>query len=285
MLRRVKSLNFSVSGESLPAEATKQKWRLKLRPAMSMTLNTPLASSSLTENTDTMPMLRLWRRKALMASVLPRRMRMLSSWGLIPCFSSSVSITSSVPEPCSRMTSGWRHSSCGVISSGIDSLPDCFIMATSSSSRNGSYCRPAEWVMPSTMPRSMSWLSSAFSMSRELPLVSDTSICGNLSVNSASICGSTYCATVYAYVSAAALVEQVHVVFHAVILVEYAAAVFKHEPSGIGEHYLSACAVEESYGVLPFQFVDVFGYCRLAYEQLFSRTCETEVLGHAVECF
>lgn len=106
MLRRVKSLNFSVSGESLPAEATKQKWRLKLRPAMSMTLNTPLASSSLTENTDTMPMLRLWRRKALMASVLPRRMRMLSSWGLIPCFSSSVSITSSVPEPCSRMTSG-----------------------------------------------------------------------------------------------------------------------------------------------------------------------------------
>ena len=50
MLRRVKSLNFSVSGESLPAEATKQKWRLKLRPAMSMTLNTPLASSSLTEN-------------------------------------------------------------------------------------------------------------------------------------------------------------------------------------------------------------------------------------------
>lgn len=75
MLRRVKSLNFSVSGESLPAEATKQKWRLKLRPAMSMTLNTPLASSSLTENTDTMPMLRLWRRKALMASVLPRRMR------------------------------------------------------------------------------------------------------------------------------------------------------------------------------------------------------------------
>lgn len=161
MLRRVKSLNFSVSGESLPAEATKQKWRLKLRPAMSMTLNTPLASSSLTENTDTMPMLRLWRRKALMASVLPRRMRMLSSWGLIPCFSSSVSITSSVPEPCSRMTSGWRHSSCGVISSGIDSLPDCFIMATSSSSRNGSYCRPAECVMPSTMPRSMSWLSSA----------------------------------------------------------------------------------------------------------------------------
>ena len=98
MLRRVKSLNFSVSGESLPAEATKQKWRLKLRPAMSMTLNTPLASS--------------------------------------------------------------------------------------------------EWVMPSTMPRSMSWLSSAFSMSRELPLVSDTSICGNRSVNSASICGSTYCATV-----------------------------------------------------------------------------------------
>lgn len=76
MLRRVKSLNFSVSGESLPAEATKQKWRLKLRPAMSMTLNTPLASSSLTENTDTIPMLRLWRRKALMASVLPRRMRM-----------------------------------------------------------------------------------------------------------------------------------------------------------------------------------------------------------------
>ena len=63
MLRRVKSLNFSVSGESLPAEATKQKWRLKLRPAMSMTLNTPLASSSLTENTDTTPMLRLWRRK------------------------------------------------------------------------------------------------------------------------------------------------------------------------------------------------------------------------------
>lgn len=72
MLRRVKSLSFSVSGESLPAEATKQKWRLKLRPAMSMTLNTPLASSSLTENTDTIPMLRLWRRKALMASVLPR---------------------------------------------------------------------------------------------------------------------------------------------------------------------------------------------------------------------
>ena len=34
MLRRVKSLNFSVSGESLPAEATKQKWRLKLRPAI-----------------------------------------------------------------------------------------------------------------------------------------------------------------------------------------------------------------------------------------------------------
>ena len=92
-------------------------------------------------------------------------------------------------------------------------------------------------------------------------------------------------ACAYAYVSAAALVEQVHVVFHAVIFVEYAAAVFKHEPSGIGEHYLSACAVEESYGVLPFQFVYVFGYCRLAYEQLFSRTCETEVLGHAVECF
>lgn len=86
MLRRVKSLNFSVSGESLPAEATKQKWRLKLRPAMSMTLNTPLASSSLTENTDTMPMLRLWRRKALMASVLPRRMRMLSSWALFRTF-------------------------------------------------------------------------------------------------------------------------------------------------------------------------------------------------------
>lgn len=139
MLRRVKSLNFSVSGESFPAEATKQKWRLKLSPVMSITLNTPLASSSLTENTDTMPTLRLWRKKALMASVLPRRMRMLSSCGLMPCLSSSFSMTSSVPEPCSRMTSGRRHSYCGLISSGRASLPAGLTIATSSSSRNGSY--------------------------------------------------------------------------------------------------------------------------------------------------
>lgn len=43
------------------------------------------------------------------------------------------------------------------------------------------------WVTPSTMPKSISWFSRAFSMSRELPLASDTSIFGYLSVNSARI--------------------------------------------------------------------------------------------------
>lgn len=171
----MKSLNFSVSGESLPAEATKLKWRIKLSPVMSMTRNTPLASSSLTENTDTMP---IGAAKAYAYIQLGK----LYAVTFEPCpydFKGARTLLAQDKRKAAQVVRGklFRQR----LVTGCLDYRYKFVF------KKRLVLQACAWVTPSTMPKSISWFSRAFSMSRELPLASDTSIFGYLSVNSARI--------------------------------------------------------------------------------------------------
>ena len=82
-----------------------------------MIRSTPLRSSSTTEITETMAMASLLRTKALIPSVEPSRMTTLSCGMRMPARPSAALMTSSVPDPPSRNTSGISRSSSAVIDS------------------------------------------------------------------------------------------------------------------------------------------------------------------------
>ena len=64
--------------------------------------------------TETMASVSLLRTKALMPSVLPSRITIRSIRSRMPARASAAAVTSSVPEPPSRMTSGSVQSCSGV---------------------------------------------------------------------------------------------------------------------------------------------------------------------------
>ncbi len=83
----------------------------------------PLRSSSTTEITDTRAIASLLRTKDLIPSVVPSRIATSSCESRSPTPASAAAITSSVPEPSSRSTSGIRHSASGVTDSVRAYLP------------------------------------------------------------------------------------------------------------------------------------------------------------------
>ena len=81
------------------------------------------AGSSTTEITDTRAIASLLRTKDLIPSVVPSRIATSSCESRSPTPASAAAITSSVPEPSSRSTSGIRHSASGVTDSVRAYLP------------------------------------------------------------------------------------------------------------------------------------------------------------------